>query len=53
MKIVCSGCGKDLGEKEGDEGLVSHGLCEECGEVMIADIKHWKETNGRNKKEVK
>jgi len=31
MKIVCSYCGKNIGEKDGDgvEGI-SHGICEVC-----------------------
>jgi hypothetical protein len=30
--IVCAYCGKIIGEKDGfeQEGLISHGICEEC-----------------------
>ena len=40
MKIVCAWCSKDLGEKNGGgaEG-VSHGLCEECFNELIAEVE--------------
>jgi len=37
IKIVCSGCSKDLGEKEdGDTpDLISHSLCQECRSKIL------------------
>jgi len=49
MKMVCSYCGKDMGEKDGGgvEG-VSHGICEECLKKLQTEV----ESNvGRNNKE--
>ena len=41
MKMICSWCGKDLGEKDGEgvEG-VSHGVCEECLEKFLAEVNN-------------
>ena len=35
MKVVCSWCGKEMGEKDGKgvEG-VSHGICDSCFEEL-------------------
>lgn len=31
MKIICSWCGKDMGEKEPLENkIITHGMCDEC-----------------------
>ncbi len=36
MKIRCSWCGKDMGEKEPlDSEEVSHGICEPCLERLL------------------
>lgn len=37
MKIVCMDCKKELGEKEGGEGI-THGLCPECYEKRLLEI---------------
>lgn len=29
LKVVCAWCGKELGEKEGPEGI-THGICDNC-----------------------
>lgn len=29
MRVVCSGCGADMGEKDGQDGI-SHSLCHAC-----------------------
>ena len=39
MKIVCAWCGKYMGEKEGgDEGEISHGVCEECSGKFLKEL---------------
>jgi hypothetical protein len=40
IKIVCSGCKKDMGEKEGgqSEGLISHSLCSECIKRLYPEL---------------
>jgi hypothetical protein len=39
MKAVCSHCGKDLGPREGPEGAITHGICEECAQIVLEDYK--------------
>ena len=34
MTVRCAWCSKDLGTKEGREGI-SHGICQECYQVMM------------------
>ncbi|KKM97309.1 hypothetical protein LCGC14_1169310 [marine sediment metagenome] len=35
MRVICSWCGKDMGEKEPlDNEEISHGICEECQERL-------------------
>lgn len=41
MKVICCGCGKDLGEvpsKPSDIDLVSHGLCDSCAHHFLAQV---------------
>jgi hypothetical protein len=41
MKIRCSWCGADMGEKEcsgPDNGLVSHSICERCLAETMAEL---------------
>lgn len=40
IKIVCSNCKRDMGEKEGGEteGLISHSICPECARLLYPDI---------------
>lgn len=40
-KVVCSSCGKDMGEKDGfeQEGITTHGSCEECNAKNKAEEK--------------
>ena len=33
MKIICCGCKKDMGEKEGPKNSVSHSYCDICKEI--------------------
>lgn len=42
MKIVCSGCGKEMGFKEG-EGI-THSLCDDCAEKSREEIRKYKES---------
>lgn len=38
MKIVCAWCGKEMGERNGnDKDEVSHGMCEECFNKIKAE----------------
>jgi len=40
IKIVCSWCKKDMGEKDGQgETGISHGMCEDCMKKMEAEIQ--------------
>jgi len=39
MKVVCAWCGKDLGEKPGPTGKVSHGICEDCHKVVLTEVE--------------
>lgn len=41
MRVVCAGCGADLGEKPSDslgEDAISHGICEPCAVRFLAQI---------------
>lgn len=37
MKRICSGCGKDLGEKYPDQPGITHGICIDCIEDVLAE----------------
>ena len=40
MKVICSWCDKDLGEKEPlADTRVSHGICEDCRKKIMEGIK--------------
>ena len=40
MKVICSWCGKDLGEKEPFvDNRVSHGICEDCRKKIMEGMK--------------
>ena len=40
MKVVCSWCDKDLGEKEPfDDPVISHGMCDGCRDEMRREIQ--------------
>ena len=42
MKIVCSYCGKDLGEKEPiDDKNTSHGICLDCIPKVEKEIEDY------------
>lgn len=30
MTYICSGCRKNMGQKPGDPGKISHSICREC-----------------------
>jgi len=38
MRVECSWCGRDMGEKFGPENGVSHGICGQCQEKVAAEI---------------
>ena len=38
MRSECAWCGKDLGDKPGPEGAVTHGICEDCMKAVLADF---------------
>ncbi len=37
MTITCAWCSRDLGEKPGPAGMVSHGLCKSCEDQLWFD----------------
>ena len=39
MKVICAWCNRELGEKEGPEEKVSHGMCRKCADRFLADAK--------------
>ena len=40
MKVICSWCDKDLGEKEPlADTRVSHGMCEDCRKKIMEGMK--------------
>ena len=46
MKIVCSKCKTDMGEKEGPEDIVTHSLCPVCAGIIKAEAAKFREENG-------
>ena len=42
MKRVCSWCKKDMGEKPGPDGQVTHGVCDECAKEMEEELEAMK-----------
>lgn len=51
MKVVYSKCEGPMGEKEGPEDEITHSLCEECAEVIRAEVAAFKEAEGNGNKE--
>jgi len=39
MKVVCAWCGRKIGEKEGPEDKISHGICPSCKKKLVDDSK--------------
>jgi len=40
IKIICSWCKKDMGEKDGEgETGISHGMCDACMKKIEAEIQ--------------
>jgi len=35
--VICAWCGKVL--KQGNSKLVSHGICEDCAAVLLAEVQ--------------
>ena len=48
MKIVCSKCKTDMGEKEGPEEMVTHSLCPVCAEEIRAEAAKFREENNND-----
>ena len=48
MKIICSWCGKDMGEKD-SEGVkgVSHSICQECLVKLLGKEENKINTGGK------
>ncbi len=38
MKRICAWCDKDMGEKEGEERSITHGMCEDCAAELRATL---------------
>jgi hypothetical protein len=43
LKAICSYCGEDLGYRAGPEGMITHGVCERCARIVLAEYKERKE----------
>lgn len=39
MKTICSKCGKLIKDGKTLDGLVSHGICETCASIYMADFE--------------
>lgn len=39
MKRICCVCKKYLGEKEGPKDMITHGYCDSCLEIYMAEIE--------------
>ena len=49
MKIVCCICAALIGEKPGDQALVSHGYCKSCFENAMDELrKEYKDEQENN-----
>ena len=56
MKIVCAWCKKEMGNKDGDNETITHGMCEQCEtkfEKQIEELlgKHKPKTKDHESKE--
>ena len=50
MQVICSWCGKFMKNKEPLRyKSISHGICEECYERVVNEIKRFKEQEERTK----
>lgn len=38
MKAECAWCGETLGRRPGPDGQVTHGICEDCKNAVLADF---------------
>ena len=36
MQVVCAWCKRDMGEKLGPDGLITHGICSDCVKEVLA-----------------
>lgn len=36
MKRLCAWCARDLGDKPGDTDVITHGICDDCADAMVA-----------------
>jgi len=40
MKKICAWCNKEIGEEEGDESVITHGICASCAQRIISPQKN-------------
>jgi hypothetical protein len=38
MLVQCSWCGKDMGEKAGEAGTISHSICSQCLKIQLEEV---------------
>jgi hypothetical protein len=39
MRRVCAWCQRDLGTVPGEDGMVTHGMCDTCEATVLAEIR--------------
>lgn len=49
VEIICSWCGKEMGEKEGIEGGNTHGICQKCEKEIEQEKKDLQKAEKRGK----
>jgi len=37
MRTICAWCGREISGGEDDDGRISHGMCEECSQKIVAE----------------
>lgn len=43
MHVICAWCKKDMGDKAGPVGETSHGMCLECQQLQLAELRKVRE----------
>jgi hypothetical protein len=46
MNAKCAWCGTDMGERPGPAGVVTHGICGPCADMMVRDMAPLSELGG-------
>lgn len=51
MKHICAWCKCEIAPPDGtdDDNLTTHGICEECNKIVVAEIKDIRKTEGAYK----